>query len=390
LRKKVIVGIDPGTTTGIAILSLRGKPLTVMSERSLGKDGIIKYISSFGFPTIVSTDKAKVPSMIEEVATNFRSMIASPDEDLTKSEKLSLTRKFDTRNSHERDALASAIHAYLRYKELFKRTESVIEKLNLWRYEDDIKDLVVRKKVKNISDAIDIVLSRKKDVKREIKKLERNINIEQMGKVLDKLRESIKEKEKTIMVLENYSHGLEESLRSSEETISKLNKKIDNLKKKKNFEKKNFEVDNLKEELRKKSNEIKKLKNDIKVLREIENVRKSGMIPVKIIDNTSYEALMNAEKSFGIRSDILYFKKYTKITRQFIRKLNENNVEILIGNFPEKIMEDLSKSGISVLKRNEIDIKIKNFVGRISKDDLKNIEKKSFLKWLKDYKERFG
>ena len=47
-RKFTIVGLDPGTTVGIAILSLDGDLLYLKSFRGIAPDEVVKIIAEYG------------------------------------------------------------------------------------------------------------------------------------------------------------------------------------------------------------------------------------------------------------------------------------------------------------------------------------------------------
>jgi len=388
-RKNILVGIDPGTKTGVAVLSLRGKVISVESMKDMGKDKVIKYISSLGFPTIIATDKSKPPSMVESVSNNFGSVLFHPEKDITKKDKASLTRKYNPKDSHQRDALAAAFYAFREYRDTIRKIEKTIDNLNLWRYEDDIKDLIIRKKARNISVAIEAVFSKKKRADRYLKE-DRKLTRGEAEQILEKTRNLLKEKEKIIGILENYSSKLEKRLKEAEEKNLELTKKLEKIKKSKIPKKKDYEKVSLREKIKEKNNEIKKLLQNIKTLKEIKKTRSEGLVPVKVINNSTIDEITKAEKNIGIRNDILYFKRYSKFSKQFIRKLKENKVEMIIGNFPDKIKSEIEKNGIIVLRKDDIKIKISDSVGKLSKDDLKNLKRKEFLNWLKEYKKRFG
>lgn len=388
-RKNILVGIDPGTKTGIAVLSLRGKVISLESMKDMGKDKVIKYISSLGFPTIIATDKSKPPSMVESVSNNFGSVLFHPEKDITKKDKASLTRKYNPKDSHQRDALAAAFYAFREYRDTIRKIEKTIDNLNLWRYEDDIKDLIIRKKARNISVAIEAVFSKKKRADRYLKE-DRKLTRGEAEQILEKTRNLLKEKEKIIGILENYSSKLERRLKEAEEKNLELTKKLEKIKKSKIPKKKDYEKISLREKIKEKNNEIKKLLQNIKTLKEIEKTRSEGLVPVKVINNSTIDEITKAERNIGIRNDILYFKRYSKFSKQFIRKLKESKVEMIIGNFPDKIKSEIEKNGIIVLRKDDIKIKISDSVGKLSKDDLKNLKRKEFLNWLKEYKKRFG
>jgi uncharacterized protein len=128
----VIVGIDPGTTTGIAILDMSGGIVRIWSGKNAGKAQISKVISRAGIPVIISCDTNPPPRMVEKIASTFSSRMEVPKEDFLRKEKYLMTRGFNSagngeekifRNRHERDALASALYGWGRVKNLVSRID---------------------------------------------------------------------------------------------------------------------------------------------------------------------------------------------------------------------------------------------------------------------------
>jgi len=154
LVKRIIVGIDPGITVGIAILSLDGEVLSLESKRNFKKSEIINYIISSGSPTIIATDKISPPKIIEKINANFDSILYSPKNDLSQKEKFELTREYKLKNTHQRDALAAALSAFLRYSELIEKIDKNLAEKNLFNKKDEVKDMIIKKKINNIKNAI--------------------------------------------------------------------------------------------------------------------------------------------------------------------------------------------------------------------------------------------
>ncbi|MCD6398622.1 MAG: DUF460 domain-containing protein [Candidatus Aenigmarchaeota archaeon] len=152
--KRIIVGIDPGITAGIAILSLDGEVLSLESKRNFKKSEIINYIISSGSPTIIATDKSSPPKIIEKINANFDSILYSPKNDLSQKEKFELTREHKLKNTHQRDALAAALSAFLRYSELIEKVDKNLAEKNLFNKKDEVKDMIIKKKINNIKNAI--------------------------------------------------------------------------------------------------------------------------------------------------------------------------------------------------------------------------------------------
>ncbi len=143
----VIVGIDPGTTTGIAILDLDGDVVLVWSRKNAGKAEISKVISRAGIPVIISCDTNPPPRMVERIAATFSSRLEVPKEDFLRKEKYLMTRGFNSsgngeekayRNRHERDALASALYGWGRVKNLVSRIDKRVSARGLGERERDL------------------------------------------------------------------------------------------------------------------------------------------------------------------------------------------------------------------------------------------------------------
>jgi predicted RNase H-like nuclease (RuvC/YqgF family) len=140
-RGYIIVGLDPGTTTGIAAINLRGELVDLISSRALSSSDVIEWIAARGRSLLVATDVFPTPGAVEKVKRAFNAVLYSPGADIPAEEKIALGREFNYRNDHERDALAAAISAFKKYKNKFllveKKTPSEVDP-------DEVKALVVR------------------------------------------------------------------------------------------------------------------------------------------------------------------------------------------------------------------------------------------------------
>ncbi len=127
-----ILGIDPGTTTGICAIGLKGDILLTESRKGFSKSELLKVLSDLGNPLIVSSDTNPPPRMIEKIASAFSARLIVPDHSLLRSEKVGLVKRYmksrdlkepPWKNRHERDALASAIYAWKRVRALLMKIE---------------------------------------------------------------------------------------------------------------------------------------------------------------------------------------------------------------------------------------------------------------------------
>lgn len=105
----LIVGVDPGTTVGYAVLDLKGTLVALGSGKEISLDHLIQKIIQHGKVLLVATDKKKVPTFVEKFRTKTGSRIIPLKEDLKVADKNELTKPYPTKNSHEADALASAL-----------------------------------------------------------------------------------------------------------------------------------------------------------------------------------------------------------------------------------------------------------------------------------------
>ena len=120
-RDFVIVGIDPGTTTAVALVDLDGTPLEVYSTRTADTSEIIEWIIDHGRPLLVAADVEPMPETVERFRRSFDAAGWAPNSDLPVDGKKHRTREASYDNDHERDALAAALYAFDAHEDQFER-----------------------------------------------------------------------------------------------------------------------------------------------------------------------------------------------------------------------------------------------------------------------------
>jgi len=106
-RDRVIVGIDPGTTTAAAVVGLDGTVHALYSSRTSDTADVTEWIIEQGRPIIVAAaDVEPMPETVEKFRRSFDAAGWRPTTDLPVDEKLHRTRETNYDNDHERDALA--------------------------------------------------------------------------------------------------------------------------------------------------------------------------------------------------------------------------------------------------------------------------------------------
>ena len=144
----VIVGIDPGTTTGIACVSLTGDLIKTASFKNAGKEKVIREISKLGKPIIIACDRVPIPSFVISVKANFNAKLFA--ELLSNEEKEFLTRKYNLKSKHEKDALAAALKAYNYHSSKIRNVLKYVKNLNKQEQEYVIKEVLSGRRIKDV------------------------------------------------------------------------------------------------------------------------------------------------------------------------------------------------------------------------------------------------
>ncbi|HIQ10063.1 MAG TPA: DUF460 domain-containing protein [Euryarchaeota archaeon] len=122
------MGLDPGTTVGLAVLDLRGNPLYISSRKNADDFWVFQTIRSYGVPIIVATDKSTAPSRVKKIASQFGARLWVPKEDIPVSVKEETARRISCfgmrlEDDHQRDAVAAAFLAYQFFAPKFRQIE---------------------------------------------------------------------------------------------------------------------------------------------------------------------------------------------------------------------------------------------------------------------------
>jgi len=154
--RPVIVGVDPGVRTGIAVLDLRGNVLATYSGKNLGRLKAVKLIYNYGTPVIIATDTSNPPEYVRKLASMVGAKLFVPDRDLSTEEKVELVQRLggSVKNVHQRDALAAGYKAFLAYKDKLEKAEEEARRANL-KDVDRVKVLVIQGY--SIKDAVESV-----------------------------------------------------------------------------------------------------------------------------------------------------------------------------------------------------------------------------------------
>jgi len=376
--KYIIVGVDPGVTTGVAILDIDGNILEVRSGKELTRGEIIRLIAKHGIPTVIATDVIQVPQFVEKLAKTLNSQLFLPPRPLTVVEKRTLVQEYLKKlniegasfDSHQRDALAAAIKAYQSLKNKLNRVEAHIREIGVNIPIDPVKTLVIQGM--SIKDAINKVARELEERKRREKEKEKKpaeiVEKPVSPEVLD-LKEQLQSKEKIIKRLEEKLQKLKSKIDELETENRKLKELIERIsseqaieiRKMKEILLKEKEIERLKKENLNLKNEISKLNEKIAQLIRMKIMETRGLaIPLKVIKRFSQEGIMEAEKEIGIKKgDVIFLLDASGGGPSTARLLIEKGVKAIIcgTQMSHMAFREFFEAKIPVLSADEVNIK---------------------------------
>jgi len=366
--KNLIVGIDPGTTVGIAILDLKRDIVDISSSKNFSVDNIVEHLLKFGTPVIIATDVSNVHQTVEKVSSSFQCKTFAPATPLSIREKNEITKEYSVSNAHERDALASALKAYDHYRTKFENIDARLEDLGAKNLSSAVKTLVLRDfTVKN---ALNTLTKKeepeeKKIVKKEIqKKVEtpEKISLERIKKYNKELLEKIKlmEKENEMLKRKNKKILNEIDIETRRSEIIQQKKRV---------------INSLKEEIKSKEEKILELQQIIRDLKGIRTLELSEEAhTVKVLDYFTKEEIRSLDTKFKIKKgDIIYIKDPSGGGGSTAELLVEKQIKALIVEDPRRMSHNAKQvfenEDIPVLNLNT---KIVENFGIVDKEEFRD------------------
>ncbi len=162
---KLIAGIDPGTTVGWAVLNLKGDLVAVGSQKEFDLDSLVARLTKHGRTIVIGSDKSKIPSFVLEAAAKFGAKLIGPVQDARVDDKREMTSRLSFSNSHEMDALASALIAFKKVQPLLNKIKSFLEREKRLGIFEDVAELVLKEEI-SIRAAV-LLLTPEKEIEEE-------------------------------------------------------------------------------------------------------------------------------------------------------------------------------------------------------------------------------
>ncbi len=162
-QRPIIVGFDPGVSSGIAIIDLKGDILYVNSFKNLDRGSMLDVILQHGKPIIIAVDVKEIPDSVRKLAAQLGAHVFTPEQDMSTAEKRELSLKAlkgkMPRDTHQRDAIAAAYKAYTFMRSKLEHIDSYLARLGIGLDPESIKVEVI--KGKSIAEAIEREIERR-------------------------------------------------------------------------------------------------------------------------------------------------------------------------------------------------------------------------------------
>jgi hypothetical protein len=355
-RDHVLVGIDPGTTTAVAVLDLDGNVLDVLSTRTADTAAVTEWIIERGRPVLVAADVTPMPETVEKFRRSFDAAGWTPTTDLPIDGKQHRTRQHGYDNDHERDAMAAALYAFDDHEDQFAR--------------------ITRKVPPNLDrgEVIARVVSGEESVEAVLRDLDEDEQPEEEGHEHDPREPTAEEREikrlkSRIGRLEGHVEDLRDTIAAKEERVSELQDELSDARREERrearerrevtrLERKNDELERKLEAAHEENEELEGKLERLKSLWRLDHSnfadvaeQKAGLVPVKPLEQFTKAAIEDAEERFGLaRDDVVYLRDASGAGRE--------TAEMLAAVEPKVVLRDgnLSQQADDVLFDHEIPV----------------------------------
>ncbi|WP_226039766.1 DUF460 domain-containing protein [Natrinema sp. DC36] len=356
-RDHVIVGIDPGTTTAVAIVGLEGEVLDVWSSRTSDTADVIEWIVERGRPIIVAADVTPIPETVEKFRRSFDAAGWTPESDLPVDEKQHRTREHPYDDDHQRDAMAAALFALDAHEDQFER---IADKLppGIDRGEVTARVVAGEESVEAVlrdlsdddsGDEEDSTEHEPRELTAEekrIKDLERQV--ERLQSHVERLEGRVAERDDRIDELESKLT----LARREERTQVRKDREVNRLERKANRLER--ERDDAREDVESLENKVERMKAlwklDHSNFSDV-SAKKEGLVPVKVVEKFTKGAIREADEQYGIASgDVVYIRDASGAGRSTAELLAEFDPRVVLkdGGLSEIADELLFESEIPV------------------------------------------
>ena len=386
-----ILGIDPGTTAAICLLTLNGKVHLLKSGKSFTRADIIRLVYENGIPILVASDVPKLPNFVERISRTMNVETFCPNKPIRVAEKQELAREFSgvtkIRNAHERDALTAAVYAYRKILPKLQQIDRKVRDEQIAVDRVHLKALVI--KGMSVNDAIVSLLheeSEPVDIPLEPQIIEEPLSEEQMALLKAKIIELEKkncvltDKIKDAAQVIEYLRFNESDLAYSLDIVKREN--YWRIKRDREIEKKQSELKQSHRENNRLLKEINSLNKQLELLRGVKIKELRGdMITVKRIEKFTQESIEEYMRKTSLlkHGDIVLFDDGSGGGIHTAGLLINHEIRAVIVDTPLSHLakDELIKAIIPVIDADAVELQ------RI--DEFAFISRKKFVNYLQTF-----
>ena len=376
-REYIIVGLDPGTTTGIAALNLSGELVDLISSRAMSSSDVIEWIAARGRSLVVATDVFPTPGSVEKVKRAFNAVLFSPGGDIPAEEKIALGKEFGYKNDHERDALAAAISAFKKYRNKFllveKKVPSEIDP-------DEVKALVVRGY--SIENAIAEFVPSSALQARPAAQPQGEKAAFDVSPDVSALRLQNQQLAEQVRTLRTYVDELRAGLAEKEAALRVAGDKLERMRDKTAREIKrqheikirDKEIERLRAVLRLERKYIKKLKKTLERQKKAETIEETrGLLTLKPLAAFTREAVQIATEQFSLeKGDFVFLEDASGGGKSTVELLREKEISGVVaeGEMSPAVREHFLRLGIPVFSSKNLHVQRINKMPFVRPEDV--------------------
>ncbi|WP_281195184.1 DUF460 domain-containing protein [Halorubrum sp. F4] len=347
-RDRVIVGIDPGTTTGAAVVGLDGTVHALYSSRTADTAEVTEWIIEQGRPILVAADVEPMPETVEKFRRSFDAAGWRPTTDLPVDEKLHRTREASYGNDHERDALAAALYAYDAHADQFERiTEKTPPRLD--------REEVIAGVVAGGASVEAVIEELREDADGDGDEGGSTPEADPTEPERTEEEETIRRLRDRVDRLESHADSLEDDLDERDDRIAELEAELEEAKREERIEARSRrivsrierETDRLERERDEARETVAELEGKVETLKELWRLDHSnfddvaadrGLTSVKVVEQFTLDAIDAADEAYGlVAGDVVYLRDASGAGRRTAERLAETDPRAVIrdGNLSE-------------------------------------------------------
>jgi predicted RNase H-like nuclease (RuvC/YqgF family) len=385
-QRPVIVGVDPGIYTGIAVIDISGNLLYLHSSKNLDRVRIASILSEIGNPVIIATDVNPPPETVKKLSAMFGSQLYVPQVSLSTAEKRLLADSVypDYNDTHQRDALAAAYKAYKDLSEKFKQIETYVSKRKMNLDVDKIKESIV--KGKTIAEAIEEEIERKIGFSTQVPRSEvgqptKESQDDSCSTLIPEYRERIDYLNYIRKKLETEIARLKEEIEYTKKTqkaaLARVRREVEQ---EIHAEKYKSKISTLEKRLASLEEENTRLKDYIKkIIRVIAGVAGRDFIIGFYVDQLTLDAVKNLEKSIGRKipeSSIIVVGGSNPFDSKTLDLLKSRSIKGIVTLENSSFKDLFEKSGIPVLEASIDSIERFGSIAILGFTELEKLEKR--------------